>query len=230
MSPARFGAKFARLLDIYRKPDGSRWSLKEIEDYTGGFVTGRYLTNLKAGRIQQPGLDRMREIARVLGFPVQLWLQDIENWESITKQKESQERGSTLPDRLNLLFDVLVNRRTGKPYTNEQVADFSKGRLTAEDLARARAGEINDFKGAQYLALSDVFGVNPSYWYSAAEQRPTLDRETVEALKNRKTHLILNKISGKSDREKDILLTLLEQLELLQTQDSDEKSQRTADN
>lgn len=168
----------------------------------------------------------MRAIAQVLGFPVELWLQDIEDWDSVIKQKEGQERGSTLPDRLNLLFDVLVNRETGKPYTNEQVAELSKGRLTVEQLARARAGDIDDFKGVQYLALSDVFGVNPSYWYSAAEQRPTLDRETVEALKNRKTHLILNKISGKSDKEKDLLLTLLEQLELLKAEDSDEEPNR----
>lgn len=211
-----FGAQFARLLDTYRKPDGSRWQLKEIEDATNGFVKGGYLTNLRKGRIRQPGWDRMKAIAYVMGFSMRLWFEEPENWSRIVEGGSgSEEAGKNLRARLNLLFDVVSNERTGEPYTNKEVSDLSFGRLTQDEVARARAGEVEDFKGAQYLALSEIFGVDVSYWYGPPQQRPALDQETLEALQDEKNHLILNKMRGRSDREKDILLHLLDQLDLL---------------
>lgn len=215
MSSMNFGTKLARLLEIYRKPDGAKWSLKEIEDATDGYVTGRYLTNLKAGRIRQPSLDRLATLARIMGFPVELWVQNLENWDQIIGRQKNLRGGSTLANRLNLLFEVIANQETGAPFTVREVATLSKGRFTVEELERARSGEVQDLSGTQYLALSEIFGVNSSYWYSAAEQRPNLDPETIEALKNRKNLLLLNKMSTRSDDEKDLFLSLADQLDLL---------------
>lgn len=214
-----FGKKLARLLEIYRKPDGSKFRLKEIEDATEGFVSGRYLTNLKADRIRQPGHDRLAAIARVMGFPKELWVQDLQNWDQVLGRKENIRSGSTLSNRLNLLFDIRINQETGEAFTNNEVAKVSEGQLTVEQLQDARAGETNDLSGAQYAQLSKVFGVNPSYWYAAAEQRPNLDPETVEALKNRKNFLMLSKMTECSEGEKDMLLTLVDQLGLLRKDD-----------
>ncbi len=210
-----FGAQFARLLDTYRKPDGSRWQLKEIEEATNGFVRGGYLTNLRKGRIRQPGWDRMKAVARVVGFPMQLWFEEPKHWDKVLEGDSKSDGGGSLRARLNLLFDVVSNKRTGRLYTNKEVADLSFGRLTQDEVARARLGEVEDFRGAQYLALSEIFGVDVSYWYSSLRQRPALDQETIEALQDEKNHLILNKMRGRSDREKDILLHLMDQLDLL---------------
>lgn len=220
-----FGKQFERLLDTYRKPDGSVWSLKEIEEGTGGFVRGGYLTNLRKGRIRQPGWDRMKAIARVVGFPERLWLEEPKGW---ALPGGPDARGGGLKERLNLLFDVVKNVRTNKTFTNREVADLSFGRLTERDVEGLRSGQIEDLKGAQYLALSEVFGVENAYWYDAPEQRPTLDRETIEALRDEKNQLILAKMSGRSDKEKDLLLNLLDQLDLFVKAAEDKEKDRGA--
>lgn len=210
-----FGSQFVRLLDEYRKPDGSPWQLKEIEQATNGFVKGGYLTNLRKGRIRQPGWDRMKAIAHVMGFPVQLWFEEPDQWDRLTASDFETGQEGSLKARLNLLFDAVRNQRTGRPFTCKEVADLSFGRLTEEQIERTRAGEIDDFKGAQYLALSEVFGVDVSYWYDSPGRQPTLDHDTIEALRDERNHLILNKVRDRSAQEKDILLNLLDQLDLL---------------
>ena len=65
--------RFGRLLALYRKPDGSEWGGQDLERATGGAVTRSYVTNLKNGRIESPGLDKMEAIARAIGFPPELW-------------------------------------------------------------------------------------------------------------------------------------------------------------
>lgn len=212
-----FGEKFLRLLELYKKPDGSRWSMSEIETATGGFVKGPYLTNLKAGRIKQPGIERLRAIARVMDFPPELWLQKPEAWERFGADDTDREEGSpgTLAEKLNRLFEVLENERTGAPYSDTDVAAASGGELTEEEVRAARKGEIQDLMGAQYLALSKVFGVDIKYWYQGVGAYPNLSEEDLRALTDEKTHLILNKAYGSSPRQKDVILHLLEQLDLM---------------
>jgi hypothetical protein len=38
-----------RLLDSYRRPDGSRWTVQQIDEATGGAVGRSYFTNLGKG-------------------------------------------------------------------------------------------------------------------------------------------------------------------------------------
>lgn len=219
-----FGEKFVRLLDIYRKPDGSRWTMAEIEQSTGGFVKGSYLANLKAGRIRQPGLDRLRAIASVMGFPVELWLQRPDLWE--IAEGEPVGGGSFMPGtlarNLNLLFKVLTNERTGKPYTEADVAAASEGELTEQDVRAIREGQIEDLRGAQYLALSKVFGIDINYWYQGTGSYGNLSETDLRALEDAKTHTILNKVYGSPERQKDVILHLLEQMELLREEERPE--------
>jgi transcriptional regulator with XRE-family HTH domain len=65
--------RFLRLLDLYRRPDGSEWGGQDLENATGGAVTRSYVANLKNGRISSPGLAKMEAIANAMGFPPELW-------------------------------------------------------------------------------------------------------------------------------------------------------------
>jgi transcriptional regulator with XRE-family HTH domain len=67
--------KFERLLDAYRRPDGSRWTGKQLDEATGGVVTRSYFVNLRKGRIENPGYEKIRAIAKAMGFPPEAWFE-----------------------------------------------------------------------------------------------------------------------------------------------------------
>jgi transcriptional regulator with XRE-family HTH domain len=56
-----------------RLDDGREWSGQDLEDVTGGVVSRSYVSNLKKGRIENPGLVKLEAIAAAMGFPPTLW-------------------------------------------------------------------------------------------------------------------------------------------------------------
>ena len=68
--------KFEGLLEMYRHPDGRRWSGQEIDEATGGVVTRSYITNLRKGRIENPGFEKLKAITKVMDFPPELWFEE----------------------------------------------------------------------------------------------------------------------------------------------------------
>jgi transcriptional regulator with XRE-family HTH domain len=68
--------KFGQLLDTYRRSDGSRWTGQQLDEATGGIVTRSYVTNLRKGRIENPGYEKMLAIAKAMGFPPEAWFED----------------------------------------------------------------------------------------------------------------------------------------------------------
>jgi transcriptional regulator with XRE-family HTH domain len=68
--------KFEALLEMYRRADGRKWSGQEIDEATGGVVTRSYVTNLRKGRIEDPGYEKMRAIAKAMGFAPEVWFED----------------------------------------------------------------------------------------------------------------------------------------------------------
>jgi proteasome lid subunit RPN8/RPN11 len=58
--------KFERLLETYRREAGRRWSGIELERATGGVVTRSYVTNLRKGRIENPGMDKLAASAAAM--------------------------------------------------------------------------------------------------------------------------------------------------------------------
>ena len=64
--------KFERFLEIYRHPDGGRWTGAELARATGGAVHRSYVTNLRIGRIASPGYETLAAIAKAMGFPPEL--------------------------------------------------------------------------------------------------------------------------------------------------------------
>lgn len=65
--------RFRKLLTLYRMPDGSEWGGQNLERATGGIVTRSYVSNLRAGRIEDPGPAKLEAIAKAMGFPAALW-------------------------------------------------------------------------------------------------------------------------------------------------------------
>ena len=94
---------FARLLEMYPHPEGGKWTGPRMQEATGGFVNAAYFSNLLAGRIKQPGLDKLKVIAETMGFPPQLWLEAPDRWGRLGGEPEDSPTGTALKDLLNNL-------------------------------------------------------------------------------------------------------------------------------
>ncbi|MGB3633307.1 MAG: hypothetical protein WA982_04655 [Rubrobacteraceae bacterium] len=207
MNGLDYGKRFLYLKERHRKPDGSKWTHAEIERATEGFVRANYLTNLVHGRIRQPGTDRLQVIAQVMGFPYELWFRT-----QSPHELSGEEGPRTLTARLEQLFDKRRNARTGRPFTTAEVAGLTFGALSEEQILAARNGMVEDLQGSQYLALSNVFGIDVSYWYTDPDDLPPLDEGWLSAARTEKGRAVLNKFHGRSEEQKDMILFLLDQL------------------
>jgi hypothetical protein len=123
--------KFERLLETHRREEGGRWSGVELERATGGVVTRTYVTNLRKGRIENPGMDKLAALVRAMGFPPTLWF---EEGLSGADGRGAAGRPGGLVGRVGRLFNAIKDPQTGEPYTNSRIARMSLGDLTAEDV------------------------------------------------------------------------------------------------
>jgi transcriptional regulator with XRE-family HTH domain len=73
---AHVAHKFEHLLQIYRRPDGRQWGGAELAKATGGVVPRSYVTNLRKGRIENPGYEKLAAIATAMGFPPEVWFEE----------------------------------------------------------------------------------------------------------------------------------------------------------
>ena len=212
MNSTDFGERFRSFREAYRKPGGKKWTYVDIERATDGFVKANYLANLKAGRIRRPGIDRLCAISRVMGFPEELWLR--KGWEAATtvEGNGTGEGRGTSAGKLNALFRVLTNRETGEPFTNKEVADLTLGKLDEQTIASARTSGATDLEGAQYAALAHAFGVDVSYWYAQPNEVTPPNPPILNAPKSVKAWVMLHKFGGCSERQRDLILALLDQL------------------
>jgi transcriptional regulator with XRE-family HTH domain len=206
INPMHVAQKFEHLLDTYRRPDGHRWTGQQLDEATGGVVTRSYVTNLRKGRIENPGYEKMRAIAKAMGFAPEVWFED-----SLGKVRSigETEQSRGLAARLEYLFEVVRNPKTGKPYTNTEVARMTLGDLSEEDVEKIRTGAISDPTVGQVAALAGVFGVEPSYLLDRGE--PLFDRELVEALQNRTVREATREISRLSEKERRLVLGIVRQ-------------------
>jgi transcriptional regulator with XRE-family HTH domain len=199
--------KFEHLLDTYRRPDGHRWTGQQIDEATGRVVTRSYVTNLRKGRIENPGYEKMRAIAKAMGFPPEVWFEDGLG-EGLSIRQAEESRG--LAGRLEHLFEVVRNPKTGEPYTNAQVARMTLGDLSEEDVERIRTGAVSDPTVGQVAALAGVFGVEPSYLLDR-ENPALLDAELVQALRDEDVREITRESSRLPDRERRLVLGIVRQ-------------------
>jgi transcriptional regulator with XRE-family HTH domain len=98
--------KFEQFLETYRRPDGSRWGGQDLSNATGGIVTRSYVTSLRKGRIESPGFEKLRAIAKAMSFPPELWFEDVENLREVSGGGPSWFLDGE--DKLTLLDEELV--------------------------------------------------------------------------------------------------------------------------
>jgi transcriptional regulator with XRE-family HTH domain len=98
--------KFEHFLEIYRRPDGSRWGGQDLDEATGGVVTRSYVSNLRKGRIENPGYEKLRAIAKAMNFPPELWFEDVEDLNDVSGTRPSWFVDGE--DNLALLDEELV--------------------------------------------------------------------------------------------------------------------------
>jgi hypothetical protein len=136
-----------------------------------------------------------------------VWFEDVLAEGRSIGQAE-QSRG--LAGRLEPLFEVVRNPKTGEPYTNAEVARMTLGDLSEEDVERIRTGAISDPTVGQVAALASVFGVEPSYLLDRG-QPSLLDEELVKALRNEDVRDITRESSRLPDRERRLVLGIVRQ-------------------
>jgi hypothetical protein len=112
--------------------------------------------------------------------------------------------------RLEHLFEVVRNPKTGKPYTNAEVARMTLGDLSEEDVDKIRTGAVSDPSVGQVAALASVFGVEPSYLLDRGEPS-LLDEELVQALRDEDVRDITRESSRLPDGERRIVLGIVRQ-------------------
>jgi hypothetical protein len=112
--------------------------------------------------------------------------------------------------RLEHVFGVVRNPKTGEPYTNAEIARMTLGDLSEEDVERIRTGAIGDPTMGQVAALASVFGVEPSYLLDRAEP-PLLDEELVQELRDKAVRDITRESLRLPDGERRIVLGIVRQ-------------------
>ena len=98
--------KFESFLETYRRPDGSRWGGQDLQEATGGVVTRSYVSTLRKGRIENPGFEKLRAIAKAMNFPPELWFEDVENLGNVSGVRPSWFLDQD--EKLTLLDEELV--------------------------------------------------------------------------------------------------------------------------
>ena len=198
--------KFERLLDAYRHPDGHQWTGQQLDEATGGVVPRSYVTNLRKGRIESPGYEKLAAIAKAMGFSPEAWFE--ENGAAGIPAAPAYE-GRRIAGRVEHLFEVIKNPSTGEPYTNADVARATLGDLSEEDAESIRTGAIADPTVSQVVALAGVFGVEPSYLLGRG--KAVFDGELVEALRDETVRDVVREISRLSEKERRLVLGIVRQ-------------------
>lgn len=192
-----FSRKFLLLLERFPRLDGEQWQNAELERESHKRETDpakqlseSYLSQLKNDRIKKPGYEKLKTIADIVGFPVELWYLQPERWdEELANQRASRGPGRRVPEGAELaalidhVLEVRTNKRTGKPYTAKEIEEESRGRVTAQEFEQMRQGNAFTTPVEKLLRLSDVVDVPYGYWFSGALGRGLLDSAGEEALK-----------------------------------------------
>ena len=142
-----------------------------------------------------------------MGFPPEVWFEDGLGERRSVAQAEGS-RG--VAGRLEHLFEVVRNPKTGQHYINGEVARMTLGDLSQEDVEKIRTGAISDPSVGQVAALASVFGVEPSYLLDR-EEPSLLDEELVQALRDEDVRDITRESSRLPDGERRLVLGIVRQ-------------------
>lgn len=215
--------KFEHLLERYRRSDGSMWGGQDFHNATGGVVTRSYITNLRKGRIENPGYDKLAAIAKVMGFSPSLWFEEPQE-SGASSYAEASHDHQDLSDRVNYLFNTMRNDKTGESYTDAEVARLSLGDLTEEEIDDIRTGSDPNPSINKVISLADAFGVHPSYFLDQSKKLPIIDRELLDIFRNETVSAIAHKSLHLPNREKQTILGIIQQFENMHETDRNDVS------
>jgi transcriptional regulator with XRE-family HTH domain len=173
--------RFERLLDAHRRPGGSRWTGQKLDEATSGVVTRSYVTNLRKGRIESPGYEKISAIAKVMGFPPEAWFEEI----PADSSRGAPAEGRDIARRVEHLFAVVRHPKTGEPYTSAEVARISAGDLTEKEVEEIRTGKISDPSVARWRLWWPSSASSPPTWLTG-RSRPRLTRSSWKAFPTRR--------------------------------------------
>lgn len=205
--------KFSTFLDRYPRADGKRWRGVDFDRETNGYINGSYVTALSKGRIEEPGLNKLRRISEAMGFPFQEWFSPLDDELRSGTENLDFAGEDSIAARLNYLFEAIPNDKTGQAFTNQEVARYSLGRLSEEYVRSLRTGDTEDPSREMLLALCDVFDVDFSYWDERADQLELLSPDTLRALRDKESLAILHKSHALPEEDKSLIFTVLQELE-----------------
>jgi transcriptional regulator with XRE-family HTH domain len=156
-------------------------------------------------------------MAKAMGFAPEVWFEDgLGEGRSIGQAEEI----SGVAGRLEHLFEVVRNPKTGEPYTNAEVARMTLVDLSEEAVQRIRTGAVSDPSVGQVAALASVFGVEPSYLLDRGEPS-LLDKELVQALRDEDVRDITRESSRLPQGERRLVLGIVRQFRDQHTGPSD---------
>jgi transcriptional regulator with XRE-family HTH domain len=207
----RISQKFEQLRDRYRRPDGTRWNGQQLQDATGGVVTRSYVSMMRKGRIENPGFDKLRAMAKAMGFPPESWFEESDGNRTAARL-DPEDAKRDVAGRLNHLFEIVRNERTGELYSSADIARMSLGDLTEDEVEDIRTGTLGNPAISQVVALAEAFGVHPSYFLETGRNPALLGAQEMNALGDSRTRAILSKSLNLSDREKDMVLDMIQHL------------------
>lgn len=188
-----YAEKFELLLQLFPfpdrehavKPEDRKWRNRELEQATEHRLSGPYLSQLRRGKIDDPGMRKLDLLGVVMGFPTELWVLEPEEWdEALLNNTRPGLRvegliGPSFPDVLKKkMRGRRHDSRSGALLDNEdprEVAARSKGRLTENAIRAMLDGSLRP-NLTQLFALSEVLGVQLDEWLSvydhAVEDEP----------------------------------------------------------
>lgn len=138
--------------------------------------------------------------------------------------------GQELAALLNMLFESKPDPATGASYTDQRVAELSRDRITAQEIAAMRdASYDSPPPEIKLIALSEVFEVSPSYWYAGDEDQAVLDLDVLEQMLRDDRVLVRRKSNDLSSSKRELVAMLLKNLDtdagVDKSQDSHTESQ-----
>lgn len=162
-------------------------------------------------------MDKLQKISELMGFPFNYWLTDLSKWsvEREEVQPLEQTSQSSIAFLLNHLMELIINEAKGRPYTDREMSLITQGRISEQEVQDLRSGKEDDPSFSTLLILSEAFDVDPAYWFVSTADVARLESTTLRALKDERNYEILRKGKELPTEEKDVLISMIDQLDNL---------------
>jgi hypothetical protein len=102
--------------------------------------------------------------------------------------------------------------RKDEAFSSADLARLSLGDLSEDEVEGIRTGAIENPAISQVVALAEAFGVHPFYFLETGKKPALLGEQEISALGDPRARVILNKSLSLSDREKDMVLDMIQHL------------------